>query len=60
MIKYGNGSYTATKRLVDIEVLKDSTGKSACGQCTKSTVCGLEDEICQKGWSERCHKRSHW
>ena len=44
MIKCGNGSYVATKRLVDVEVLKESTGKLACAQCAKSTVCGLEDE----------------
>ena len=48
MIKYGNGSYAATKRLVDVGVLKESTGKLACAQCAKSTVCGLEDETMKK------------
>ena len=48
MIKCGNGSYAATKRLVDVEVRKKSTGKLACAQCAKSTVYGLEDETMKK------------
>ena len=40
MIKCGNGSYAATKRLVDVDVLKESTGKLACAQCAKSIFCG--------------------
>ena len=44
MIKCGNGSYAATKRLVNVDVLKESTSKLVGAQCAKNTVCGLEDE----------------
>ena len=42
MIKCGNGLNAATKHLVDVEILKESTDKLVCGQCAKSTVYGLE------------------
>ena len=33
MIEYSNGLYTGPKYLVDVEMLRTSTGKVACGQC---------------------------
>ena len=48
IVKCDNGSYAATKRLVNVGVLKESIGKLTCGQFAKSTVYGLEDETMKK------------
>ena len=48
IIKCGDGSYVATTCLINVETLKESTGKLAGGQCAQFTVCGLEDETMKK------------
>ena len=43
MIKRGHGSSKATRRLVDVNCVKESLDKLACGQCAKDAVCEAEE-----------------
>ena len=48
MVKCGDGSYAAIKRLVNVNVLDESTDKLACGKCAKDVVGDTEGETMEK------------
>ena len=48
MAKCGKGSYAATKFLISVNILDDSTHKLVCSQCAINTICDAEEETIQK------------